>query len=146
MSRLTDTKRAYDRLGKLLDAEILKRKGTARELEQFRVSLDVAFYLLGWAQFEYLVREEANEVIEEKARAKTIDGKAWQYLLGNIRNIPVRRRLDVVFHANQTMLDRLNRDYTVRSEAAHDYKMPKEARDVSAWLQGLEALVDEFDE
>jgi hypothetical protein len=108
-------------------------------LEQFRVSLDVAFYLLGWAQFEFLVRQEAIEIIEEKARAKTIDGKAWQYLAENVKNIPVRRRLDMVFHGNQTMLDGFNRDYTV--QAAHDYKMPTEARDVSDWLQGLEALV-----
>ena len=66
MSRLTETKHAYDMLGKLLDAEVLKRRGSAKELEKFRVSLDVAFYLLGWAQFEYLVRQEATEMIDEK--------------------------------------------------------------------------------
>ena len=101
MSRLTETKRAYDMLGKLLDAEVLKRRGSAKELEKFRVSLDVAFYLLGWAQFEYLVRQEATEMIDEKARAKTIDGKAWQYIKENVKNIPVRHRLDMVFHGDQ---------------------------------------------
>jgi hypothetical protein len=145
MSNLTDTKRAYDRLGKLLDAEVLKRKGSAKELEKLRVSLDIAFYLLGWAQFEYLVRQEANEMIKEKARGKTIDGKAWQFLEENIKTIPVRRRLDMIFHGDQATRDQLHKDYTVRSEAAHDYKMPKEARDVSDWLQVLETLVGKFD-
>jgi hypothetical protein len=42
MSNLTDTKRAYDKIGKLLDAEVLKRKSSAKELEKLRVGLDVA--------------------------------------------------------------------------------------------------------
>jgi hypothetical protein len=145
MSRLTETKRAYDTLGKLLDAEVLKRRGSAKELEKFRASLDVAFYLLGWAQFEYLVRQEATEMIDEKARAKTIDGKAWQYIKENVKNISVRHRLDMVFHGDQATRNQLHKDYTVRTEAAHDYKMPKEARDVSDWLQVLETLVGKFE-
>jgi hypothetical protein len=100
---------------------------------------------LGWAQFEYLMRQEANEMIKEKARGKTIDGKAWQFLEENIKNIPVRRRLDMIFHGDQATRDQLHKDYTARSEAAHDYKMPKEARDVSDWLQVLEILVGKFD-
>jgi hypothetical protein len=52
MSRISETQRAYNKLVELLDQEIRKRKGSAKELERFRQSLDVAFYLLGWGQFE----------------------------------------------------------------------------------------------
>jgi len=144
MSRLNDTKLAYDKLGELLYKEIRRRRGSARELERIRDTLNVAFYLLGWAQFEYLVREEANDIIEGKARAKTVDGHAWRYLQENLKSLPVRRRLDMIFHADQTTRGNLDRDYSVRNEAAHDYKIPPEAKDVSAWLQALEELVDKF--
>jgi hypothetical protein len=144
MSRLNETKLAYDKLDELLNKEILRRRGSAKELERIRDILNVAFYLLGWAQFEYLVREEANDIIEANARAKTIDGHAWRYLLENMKSVPVRRRLDMIFHADQATRSKLDRDYTVRNEAAHDYKNPPEAKDVSAWLQALEDLVDKF--
>ncbi len=144
MSRLNETKRAYDKLAQLLDAELLHKKGVAKEVERFRASLDVAFYLLGWAQFEYLVRQETQDIIEGKARFKTIDGHAWRFLQDNIKSLAVRRRLDVVFHNDPATRGQLDKDYTVRSEAAHDYKMPKEAKDVSDWLQRLEALVEKF--
>jgi hypothetical protein len=145
VSRLSETQRAYDRLSKLLDQEIRKRSGSTKDLEQFRETLDVAFYLLGWAQFEHLVREEAKDLIDINARAHSVERHAWQYLKENLRNFPVRSRLDLIFHANPVARDRLKKDYDVRNDAAHDYKyLPKEAKDVSAWLQSLEDLVNKF--
>lgn len=145
MSRLTETKRAYDKLIELLDQEIRKRSGSTQDLERFRQTLDVAFYLLGWGQFEYLVRKEAEDRIEEKSRAHTVDGVAWRQLLETVKGIPVRRRLDLIFHGNQEVLSSLNKEYTVRNEVAHGYKsLPSEAKDVSAWLKELEDLVDRF--
>lgn len=145
MSRLTETKRAYDKLIELLNQEIRKRSGSTQDLERFRQTLDVAFYLLGWGQFEYLVRKEAEERIEEKSRARTVDGVAWRQLLDTVKGISVRRRLDLIFHGNQEVLNSLHREYTVRNEAAHDYKsLPSEAKDVSVWLKELEDLVDKF--
>src|SRR5579872_7114710 len=67
-------------------------RGQARstqELERFRQTLDVAFYLLGWGQFEYLVRKEAEERIDGHAQARTFDGHAWRYLKENVKNFPV---------------------------------------------------------
>ncbi len=52
MSRIQETKRAYDKIAQLLNQEIRKRGGSTQELERFRETLDVAFYLLGWGQFE----------------------------------------------------------------------------------------------
>ncbi len=145
MSRLTETKRAYDKLIELLNQEIRNRSGSTQDLERFRQTLDVAFYLLGWGQFEYLVRKEAEERIEEKSRERTVDGVAWRQLLETVKGIPVRRRLDLIFHGNQAVLSSLHKEYTVRNEAAHDYKsLPSEAKDVSVWLKELEDLVDKF--
>lgn len=144
MSRLQETKRAYDKIADLLDQEIRKRKGSAAELERFRQTLDVAFYLLGWGQFEHLVRQEAETHINEHARAHTSDGHAWRYLKENVKNFPVRRRLDLIFHGNHKVLAGLQKDYTLRNDAAHDYKLPAEAREVSGWLGKLEELVDKF--
>jgi hypothetical protein len=145
MSRIQETKRAYDKLVELLDQEIRKRSGSTKDLERFRQTLDVAFYLLGWGQFEYLVRKEAEERIDDNARAHTLDGHAWRYLKENVKNLPVRRRLDLIFHGNHAVRTSLDKEYTVRNEAAHDYKMlPPEARDISAWLKRLEELVDKF--
>ena len=62
-----------------------------------------------------------------------------------MKNITVRRRLDLIFHANAAVRGSLEKEYTVRNEAAHDYKLlPKEAKDVSVWLEELEDLVDKF--
>jgi len=92
-----------------------------------------------------LVRKEAEERIEEKSRARTVDGVAWRQLLETVKAIPVRRRLDLIFHGNQVVLNSLHKEYTVRNEAAHDYKsLPREAKDVSVWLKELEDLIDKF--
>lgn len=145
MSRIQETKRAYDKLIDLLDQEIRKRSGSTQELQRFRETLDVAFYLLGWGQFEYLVRKEAEECIDDKARAHTVDGHAWRFLKENVKSFSVRGRLDLIFHDNHAARASLDKEYKVRNEAAHDYKLlPKEAKDVSIWLRELEELVDKF--
>ncbi|MEI6002263.1 hypothetical protein H3V53_35615 [Paraburkholderia bengalensis] len=146
MSRLTETKRTYDKLKRLLDNELRARTGDAKEIARFQETLDVAFYLLGWAQFESLVRRESKEIVEERARTKTVDQYAWNYLYDGMKEYPVRKRLDLIFHTEPAVRAQLDKDYTVRNEAAHDYKqLPANARDVSAWLQKLEELVDKFD-
>jgi hypothetical protein len=145
MSRLVETKRAYDKVAELLNQEILKKGSNANELRRFREALDVAFYLLGWAQFEYLVRQETEDRVEANSRAKTADGIAWRYILDNLKAVPIRKRLDMIFHANPNLRSSLDKDYELRNEAAHNYKMlPREARDISEWLKALEELVDRF--
>ena len=145
MSRLSETQQAYGRVRELLDQEILKRTGPTG-LEQCRETLDVAFYLLGWAQFEYLVREEARTRIEEMAKAQTIERHAWQFLQRNLRNFPVRNRLGLIFHDQPAVRDELDKDYDIRNDAAHNYKLlPKEAKDIAVWLKDLEDLVEKFE-
>jgi len=145
MSRLDETKQAYEKLEQLLDQEIRTRTGPTKDLERFRETLEVAFYLLGWSQFEYLVREEMKAIVEQKARAHTVDGHAWKYLLDNAKDIPVRRRLDVIFHADAAVRGTLDKDYSVRNEAAHNYKkLPSEAKNIADWLAKLELLVSKF--
>jgi|SRR5581483_7181442 len=145
MSRIQETKRAYEELVKLLDQEIRKRRSSTQELQRFRESLDVAFYLLGWSQFEYLVRAEAGDLIKTKSRGRTVDKHAWSYLHENLKSVSVRRRLDVIFHDNPRTRAALDKDYDVRNEAAHNYKLlPPDARDLSAWLAKLEDVVEKF--
>ncbi|WP_422098867.1 hypothetical protein [Variovorax sp.] len=145
MSRLTDTKRAYEQIATLLDQEILKKKGNTKDLERFRESLDVAFYLLAFSQFEHLVKREAKEVIEQHAAVRNMDSRAWQYMLGNLKAVPLRKQLDVIFHGDDKLLLSLHKDYDVRNDAAHDYKLlPKEARIISDWVQSLEDLISRF--
>lgn len=145
MSQLVDAKRAYDQLAKLLDQEIRKRTGLTKDLQRVREELDVAFYLLGWARFEYLVRQEANDLIDEKARAHTIEKHAWRYLKQNLKRLSVRKQLDLVFHSNQPVRSTLDKEYDFRNDAAHAYKkLPNEARDISNWLGLREDLVDKF--
>lgn len=146
MSRLAETQRAYDRLAQLLDEEIRKRSGSTKELEGFRETLDVAFYLLGWAQFEYLVRKETEDRIDENAKVRTVDRHAWQFLKENVKSLKVRLRLDLIFDANPAVRTGLDKDYDVRNEAAHNYKkLPPAAKGrISAWLRSLEDLVDRF--
>jgi hypothetical protein len=145
MSRLAETRSAYDKLVELLDAEVRKRSGSTKDLERFQATLDVAFYLLGWAQFEYLVRQETDDLIDGQARAHTIDSHAWRYLKENLKNVPVRRRLDLIFHTQPGVRARLDRDNSLRTEAAHNNQLlPREAQDISAWLQNLEDLVGRF--
>jgi len=146
VSRLGETQRTYDKVRQLLDLEIRKRSGSTKELERFRETLDVAFYLLGWAQFEYLVRKEAEKRVTELSKTQTIERHAWQYLMRNLKNFPVRGRLDLIFHTEAPVRAALDKDYEIRNEAAHDYRLlPKEAKDISSWLEELEELVDKFD-
>ena len=140
MSRLVNTKRAYDTIANLLDQEVRKRRGATKDLEECRRLLDTAFYLLGWGQFEYIVRRETSEVIEENSRTKAIDGHAWRQL--NVRGMTVRQQLDILFYRNQKVRDSLDKDYTVRNGAAHDNQLPAEARDVSGWLRRLEDILE----
>jgi hypothetical protein len=145
MSRLVETQQAYDRLVQLLDQEIRKRSGSTKDLERFREALNAAFYLLGWSQFEYLVRQETEDLIDEQAGARTIERYAWQYLKENLKNFTVRRRFDLIFHTNPAARAGLDKNYTVRNDVAHNYKLlPKEAKNISAWLQSLEDLVAKF--
>jgi hypothetical protein len=145
MSRLAETQRAYDELIQLLDQEIRKRSGPAKDLQRFREALDSAFYLLAWAQFEYLVRQEVGDLVDDKAQAQTVERHAWQYLKDNLKSLTVRRRLDLNFHARPAVRSQLNKDYDLRNDAAHNYKsIPREAKDISAWLEGLEELVNKF--
>ncbi len=145
MSKLTDTKRAYDAIAKLVDAQILKKGSNTKDLQRFRETLDVAFYLLGWSQFEYLAREEARGRIEEMTRSKGVDGSAWKFVHQNLKSFTLRKKLEVIFHSDAKTLHTLNDDYDLRNDAAHNYaKLPKEARDISAWLTGLEDLADRF--
>jgi hypothetical protein len=146
MSRLIETKRAYDRITRALDRELTKRSSDASDIEKFRETLDIAFYLLGWAQFEYLVRQESKEIVESNARTKTVDRYAWQHLQDGLKEYSVRKRMDLIFHANPEIRRSLDKDYTVRNDAAHNYKViPSDAKDVSIWLQKLQTLVDKFE-
>ena len=145
MSRINDTRQAYDKLVALLDQEIRKRSGSVQDLTRYRQTLDVAFYLLGWGQFEHLIRKEAEDRIDSSARTNTVDGHAWRYLKENVKSVSVRRRLDLIFHEDPNTRSTLDREYTVRNEAAHDYKLlPREASDVSVWLTKLEGLINKF--
>jgi hypothetical protein len=146
MSRLTETQRAYAMLVQLLDQEIRKRTGPTRDLERFRETLDVAFYLLGWSQFEYLVRQETKDLIDQKSKVQTVERHAWQYLQDNLKALAVRRRLDLIFHTIPTVRAQLDKDYELRNDVAHNYRyLPREAKDVSAWLLRLEDLVEKFE-
>lgn len=143
MSKLTETKRAYDKLLALIKDEIRSRKGNVDELRRFQESLDVAFYLLGWAQFEYLVAGEAQTVVDENKRAKGKQGLAWGFLDQHFKQMSVRQKLELVVGHDPKKLAQLQKDYSVRNEAAHAYKnLPPEARDVSLWMKRLEDTID----
>jgi len=147
MSRLIETRRAHIRLTELLDQEIRKNRSgsSARELDKFHQTLDAAFYLLGWAQFEHLVRTETNSIIEEQARAQTIGKYAWDYMKQHLADVPVRRRLDLLFHSKPVARNKLHKNYDIRNDITHEYKpLPPEAKDISAWLEHLQDLVDNF--
>lgn len=135
MTRLTDTQRAYIHFSELLDLEIANSRADARQKERFRETLDAAFYFLGWAQFEYLVREEVRAIAEREARSKSRVRLVWEYLRDSVKEYSVRRRLEFIFFDRPTIINKLNKDYSVRNEIAHEYKpLPKEARDVANWL------------
>lgn len=145
MSRLLETAKAYKTLTDLLDQEIRNRRGSATDLQRQREALDVAFYLLGWAQFEHLVKKEAEDVIEGHSRSRQVDGHAWRFLRKEAKRASVRQKLDLIFHAKPVVRNGLDKDYSVRNEAAHNYSMlPPEAKDVSAFLRKLQTLVDDF--
>lgn len=145
MSKLTDTKRAYEEIAGLLDQQIRKGGNRAKELERFRDALRAAFYLLGWAQFEHLVRTKAKDIIENQSRSKTIDGHAWRFVSANLKGVRVRDQLDIIFHADQKLRQSLKDDYQVRNDVAHNYKLlPPEAQDIAAWLDDFEKLIDKF--
>lgn len=145
MSKLTDTKLAYDRVRALLDQQLLARGSDAQQIRDCQSAVNVAFYLLGWAQFEYLARKEAEDRIEAQARAKTVHGGAWRFVLENVRNFSLRRKLEVIFFGDRATFNQLRKDYDIRNEAAHNYKkLPAEVSDVSAWLGHLESLVEKF--
>jgi hypothetical protein len=145
MSRITDTKRAYQRLSKMLDKELVERRGDTKELEQFRQTMDAAFYLLAWARFEYLVRKEAEEVVDQHASSKGIDGHSWRYFKENIKSVSVRKRLEVILHAEPKTLQALDKEYTFRNDIAHDNKqLPKEVGGVEAWIVKLEDVIEKL--
>ena len=142
MSLPGETRQAYDRLIGLLDQEIRKRSGSTKDLERFRAILDEAFYLLGWAQFEYLVKKQAKDIIDDKIKTKTIDRHAWRHLKvsGGIG-----QHLDLAFHADPAIRAKLGKDYNVRNGVAHEHKpFPPGVRDISAWLENLNDLVEKF--
>jgi len=145
MSRLIETAKAYETLTHLLNQEIRRRSGSTADLQRQRDALDVAFYLLGWAQFEHLVKKEAEDVIETQRGTRQIARHAWDFLRKEQKRATVRQKLDLIFHAKPPVRAALDKDYSVRNEAAHNYRMlPPEAKDVSAFLRKLQTLVDEF--
>jgi hypothetical protein len=145
VSKLSETKLAYDRVKALLDQQLLEKKGSAQQIRDCQEAVNVAFYLMGWAQFEFLTRKAAQERIETEARAKTVHGVAWRHILKNFSPFSVRRKLEVIFFTDQATLGRLNKDYELRNDESHNYKkLPRDVSDVSAWLDHLETLVDKF--
>lgn len=145
MSKLDETRQAYDELKRLLDRELLTRRRDTAHLRKTQEALDAAFYLLGWGQFEHLSREAARERIEQEAAAKGILGIPWQFMKKSLGSVPIRTRLDIVFHADPKTRATLDEDYEQRNEIAHNYKLlPKAAKIISDWLRRLDELVDKF--
>lgn len=145
MSKLTDTKKAFDLISKVIDQEIRKKTSSAADLEKSREVLNVAFYLLGWGQFEYLVRKETESAVEQNARAKGKERHAWLFLKENVKTMTVRQRLEFLFDGKPDLLQKLKRTYEVRNEAAHDNRgLPVEIADLSAWLKDLEDRIDDL--
>ena len=145
MSKLTDTKKAYDVISKIIDQEIRNRTSSAKDLQKSREVLDVAFYLLGWGQFEYLVRKETETTVLENARAKGRERHAWLFLKENVKSMTVRQRLEFLFDGKPDLLAKLKKTYDVRNEAAHDNKgLPVDILDLSSWLEDLEERIDDL--
>ncbi|WP_374411819.1 hypothetical protein [Novosphingobium colocasiae] len=142
MSKLEQTRRAYDKISDLLNQEIRSRRGSTKDLEDYRRLLDTAFYLLGWGQFEFLIRRASRDAVEEHARTNTVHGHAWRQIQANIKALTVRQQLDIIFHTDPRTRSELDKDYTVRNEAAHDNQLPREAKDLSAWLDKLEEAIN----
>ena len=72
-------------------------------------------------------------------------GKAWGVLKDKKKTITVRKQLEIIFHNKQEILRSLDNDYTKRNDVAHNYKLTKEAKDISNWLSNLDGVVDDFD-
>lgn len=145
MSRLTDTKRAFDKVTSLLDQEIRKKSSNSKDLEKYRAIVDIAFYVLAFGQFEYLVKREGNGIIDENAALKTLDGRAWK-IVQQKGDVPLRKMLDLIYHADHKLLNSLNESYSIRNDSVHGNQMlPKEAKDVALFIQHLEELVADFD-
>ncbi len=145
MSRLTETKRAFDKVTALLDQEIRKKASNSKDLEKYRATVEIAFYILAFGQFEYLVKREAADIIEENAALKTLDGRAWKIEVHK-GYIPLRKQLDLIYHTDQKVLKSLNDSYSIRNDSVHGNRMlPKEAKDVALFIQQLEDLVANLD-
>ena len=110
-----------------------------------RATLDVAFSLLAWSQFKFLVPKESGQLIDEKTRGKSVERHAWRYMKDNAKSVSVRNRLDLIFKGNEPVLKTLNKDYDLRNDITHNYKkLPAEVRELGDWLAHLEDLVDKF--
>lgn len=145
MSRLIETRKAYDKLADLLDQEIRNKNGDVKELQRYRENLDVAFYLLGFSQFEFLVKKEGKMIITDNSNSRLVDRHAWEFMKANIGNLSLRKILDVVFHQDPKIRQELDSDYSIRNEAAHNYqKLPGNARDISNWLKKLQNIISNF--
>jgi len=145
MSRLIETKRAFDKVTTLLDQEIRKKASNSKDLEKYRAIVEIAFYVLAFGQFEYLVKREANGIIDQNAALKTLDGRAWE-ILQQKGDVPLRKLLELIFHTDQKLLKSLNDSYSIRNDCVHGNQLlPKEAKDVGYFIQGLEELVENFD-
>ncbi|MGM4877060.1 hypothetical protein AB7645_38160 [Bradyrhizobium sp. 956_D2_N1_5] len=145
MSKLIETRRAFALVEELLNQEIRKGGNQAKELARFRETLQAAFYLLGFAQFEFLVKSKSKEVVSEHAALRTADGHAWRHLKQNINGVSLRAQLDIIFHSDPKLRSKLDENYTVRNDVAHNYKrLPPEAQDIVTWLQSLEDVVEKF--
>ncbi len=145
MSRLTETRRAFDKISDLLDQEIRKKTSSSKDLENYRAIAEIAFYVLAFGQFEYLVKREATGIIDANAALKTLDGRAWK-IVQQRGDVPLRKLLDLIYHADQKVLKSLNESYTIRNDSVHGNQMlPKEAKDVSLFIQQLGELVDNLD-
>jgi len=141
MSRLIETKRAFDKVTTLLDQEIRKKTSNSKDLENYRAIVEIAFYVLAFGQFEYLVKREAIGIIEENAALKTLDGRAWK-IVHQKGDVPLRKMLELIYHSNQKVLKSLNESYSIRNDSVHGNQLlPKEAKDVTLFIQQLEELV-----
>ena len=145
MSKLSETQKAYDRITDLLGRAILTNRGSVNELRKAQDVLDVAFYLLAWGQFEYLVKNEVKDRVSGGARAKGLLGFPWRLLNQNIRQMTISQMLELIFIADQQTLEKLQKDYGVRNASTHDYRMlPTPKVRVSEWIAELEDHVQKF--
>lgn len=145
MSRLTETMRAYKKVASLLDQETRTNRSKAKELASFRDTVDIAFYILSFGQFEYLVKREARDLIEGYARQNTLDGRAWK-ILEQRGDMPLRKMLEIIYHGKPEFLKSLNESYDIRNDSVHGNKsLPKEAKDVEIFIQKLLDLADDLD-